>query len=98
LRIVEGANTGGGQGIVPTRTATANRRARRKPGSREPFGLETVKSRVDRASRDIALQARLDFIQNRSAVGVLRKPYQSEQYRLLKLANHVCHLCLQCRH
>jgi hypothetical protein len=70
--------------------ATAARR-RRVPDTRldQPLLFEPPERHVDRADRQVATRALLDFAPNHRAVRAVAETQQREQYQLLKIAERV---------
>lgn len=86
--MVERVNPFGLDRVVTLRPPASNRRARPQAGRDKALGLESIERRIDRSRHHLAIEAMLDFFQNRAPVRFLPElgswPNEREQHRLFE--------------
>jgi len=90
--VVERFDASGLHSVIAARTSGADRRAGSEARGEQPLVLETLERRVHGAGRNIAIEAFLNFLQDRAPVRIVAQADDGQQHCLLECAAHVGHL------
>src|SRR5262245_6859388 len=90
-RVVQRPHSCGLETIKPSRPAVAHCCAGTEAGGDQALPFQSLERRMSGASRHVAPEARLNFLQDRATVGVLSEPDNRKQHCLLKRTENIRH-------